>query len=52
MESIEDPFDQDDWTAYSDMQSRVGVPVDVHRMLHLVTVPLWVTAGRQDPDCW
>jgi enolase len=49
--SIEDPFDQDDWAAYSEMTKRVGSAVQIVGDDLLVTNPTRVTKSIEVNAC-
>lgn len=51
IQSIEDPFDQDDWEAYSSLTAKVGKNVQIVGDDLLVTNPTRINLGLQKKAC-
>jgi enolase len=49
--SIEDPFDQDDWSAYAGLTSSIGGPIQIVGDDLLVTNPVRVSKAIQNKAC-
>ncbi len=49
--SIEDPFDQDDWAAYTSLTSKIGEAVQIVGDDLLVTNPTKISEGIEKKAC-